>query len=399
MIYSRTINETDLFRDIKNLGDWKEDKETVFWYDQHDRLQRYLEFNKFIDPIHWKYLKENLDSKILIFYGDEYFNLNDVEAWAEVIKNYKINPFQIYLITIDENYSQWAKERLLELGITGVNIVSFNNLLRKTKTVITSNSITTHKFSSLSRNYNTWRLDLFANLYKKNLLENFNYTFNNVNPYSQPIEIISHTNILSDLKKLGHDPAELKSWVQKMPYSFSETSSNKWDDRIYKTILEADIHLLVESHYDPYRHFWNYKKKIKPNIFSPAFLTEKTYKVIMCKKPFIAFTTPYFMEEIENLGFKRFSKYIDESYDRIEDNKLRLNAIVSEIERISSLNKDDYYNLITNCKEVCNWNYRRLLTLKKNVNFRDKFDWINQYITLSKDYDVFNLFQLVEERK
>jgi hypothetical protein len=44
------------------------------------------------------------------------------------------------------------------------------------------------------------------------------------------------------------------------------------------------------------------------------------------------------LAKIRSFGFKTFSPWIDESYDNITNNYLRLEAIKREIDRISTIN-------------------------------------------------------------
>lgn len=65
-----------------------------------------------------------------------------------------------------------------------------------------------------------------------------------------------------------------------------------------------------------------------------AMITEKTYKAITMKHPFILLTRPHTLKVLKERGYKTFSPFIDESYDEILDDKLRLNAVTSEINRL-----------------------------------------------------------------
>jgi hypothetical protein len=48
---------------------------------------------------------------------------------------------------------------------------------------------------------------------------------------------------------------------------------------------------------------------------SNHFITEKTYRPIINRHPFVVQATAGFLENLHNKGFLTFSKYIDESYD------------------------------------------------------------------------------------
>ena len=118
-------------------------------------------------------------------------------------------------------------------------------------------------------------------------------------------------------------------------------------------IQSADFHLMVETHFDQRSFTGQFEFDRK---FGPSSITEKAYKAIACSRPFITFATPYFLEDLRNLGYKTFSPYIDESYDTEVDNVKRLNLIVAEVQRICKLSDDDYSQLVANCRSIAEFN-------------------------------------------
>ena len=161
---------------------------------------------------------------------------------------------------------------------------------------------------------------------------------------------------------------------------------NKWTAYSYCTIKRSDIHILIESHFDPFTTNFGERSLYRPDYFSPAFPTEKTYKVMSCKTPFIAYTTPYFLKELKQLGYKTFSPWIDESYDNIEDDTVRSSTIAQEIERINNLDTTSYNSLVNHCQDIAEENYAILIEKKNNIQFLDNFSWIKNYMHSNIDY-------------
>ena len=64
---------------------------SVFWHDQHDAAQHRLYFNDFLDYSISKHLRRDPTSKILLFYGDEYFNKLDIEIIAKALIETKVS--------------------------------------------------------------------------------------------------------------------------------------------------------------------------------------------------------------------------------------------------------------------------------------------------------------------
>jgi len=353
----------------------------VYLYDRHDRVIRNLEFNDFIDDIHWEHVRTDPATKILIFYPDEYFDITNINVFSKVIKDKKINPSQVYMLTMDSNFSKFAKDAFIKNEILGVHIANYNGLLKKVKRC-DSVGKPSKRFSAFSRNYNTWRLKLFLSLADQSMLDQFVYTFNNINPYYTPVKIFSHAVLHNDLIDAGFKDSENAiAWLKDIPYTIDDDLS-KWSNTIYKNIIRSRLHLIVESHFDPYL-YPSYREEFSqdygPNEYSPAFPTEKTYKPIACSRPFIAFSTPFFLEGLKQLGYKTFHPFVDESYDYIVDDNERLHAIVSEIKRLSSLSDSEFKKGIRGCKNTVEHNLKLMEQLQAEIVLPEEFNWLNDY--------------------
>lgn len=96
---------------------------------------------------------------------------------------------------------------------------------------------------------------------------------------------------------------------------------------------------------------------------APAlFITEKTYKPIYYKQPFIMVGCPYTLKHLKMLGYKTFNSIIDESYDSIEDPVLRMNAICKEIAKINSKSLDELEVLRKQIEDIVEHNHNHMFT-------------------------------------
>jgi hypothetical protein len=240
---------------------------------------------------------------------------------------------------------------------------------------------TLHKFSALSRNYRAWRLHIYARLAEKNLLKDFRYSFYNIFPYGE-VKYYDQETMLKDLTdtNFGKIDTTVTKWISKVPYTLDANDNvlNKWGDVTYDAILSSDIHLLIETHYDLFYYVPTTDRVYARNL-APSSITEKTNKPVACQKPFIAFSTPYFLEDFRQLGFETFSPYINEDYDREHDNLKRLNMIVDEIERILNLPKHEYDALVTGCLSIAARNQQKLLSKKDNSAYNEDFNFLRDY--------------------
>lgn len=381
MIYTKTNAYHGNFdpKFFKPLTEANFENNSVYWYDQHDWALKNTQFNQFLDQAHWEHLQRDPTSKILMFYGDEYYNWLDIEDWTLTLKKWNIRPDQVYILCLDENWVNWTKNQFSERDYNGVNIQCYNALMSRVDPQEEKSMV--KRFSVLSRNYSKWRLRLYTVLFNQNLLtRNFNYTFNNLNPYGA-VTVYPKKHVKKDLETLGFTlTPELENWVDGMPYSTKNNPiQKKLSADIYDLIQTSGINIVVESHFDP---FWNFNghRHMHPQHFSPSFPTEKMYKPIACHRPFIVFSTPWFLKEFKNLGYKTFHPYIDESYDDIQDDVERLNAIAKEVERLCNLTDADFINLMENCKKITEHNFKIMENLKKDVSLKPEFEWIEPYL-------------------
>lgn len=103
---------------------------------------------------------------------------------------------------------------------------------------------------------------------------------------------------------------------------------------------------------------------IKPDEFTPPgrVLSEKTFKTIAVKHPFILVANAKSLTLLKDIGYKTFSPWIDESYDNETDESIRMLMIVKEIKRLCELSTDQLNDFLNNVREICEHNYQVLLS-------------------------------------
>jgi hypothetical protein len=110
-----------------------------------------------------------------------------------------------------------------------------------------------------------------------------------------------------------------------------------------------------------------------------SFRTEKIWKPIAIGHPFIAVANAGFYRDLRNLGFQTFSKWIDETFDTIDNNQERL-ARIAEV--IRDLCQQDLAAFIKECYNVCKYNQQHLAEMRLQVRqeFPERFfQFIRQY--------------------
>ena len=351
--------------------------DTIYYFHYYYDLHEGVGLLNSMEDKHWDHLRTDPTARFIYENCNETFTYKLAHDIKQVIVEKNIHPAKLYIIVMDEVHRKFLTDRLTELAVYGVNIGVFNDLLAKTQ--VHDNQHTEHKFSMLSRNYRPWRLHLYAELAQQDLLKDFRYSFYNIFPYGE-VRYFDKDTMAKDLTALNFkiNPT-VDSWLSGVPYTLdaSDNVLNKWGDVTYDAILNADFHILVETHYDVSYYVDTSKGKLRD--LAPSSITEKTNKPIACGKPFIAFSTAHFLEDFRSLGFKTFSPYINESYDLEEDNHKRLIMIVAEIKRISELPKDQYDELVFNCRLIAAKNREILLSKKDNTAYNALFEFLRSY--------------------
>lgn len=97
-----------------------------------------------------------------------------------------------------------------------------------------------------------------------------------------------------------------------------------------------------------------------------VFFSEKIFKPIICKHPFILVSRPHSLTYLKKMGYKTFHPYIDETYDEIENDEQRLIAIVNEVERLSKQTDNEWIEWLTNIQDIVEHNYNIIMNKDKS---------------------------------
>jgi hypothetical protein len=90
------------------------------------------------------------------------------------------------------------------------------------------------------------------------------------------------------------------------------------------------------------------------------FLSEKTFKAIAMRHPFVMVSVPGTLEVLKRMGYRTFESIIDESYDLELDDGKRMLKVVYEIKRLCNLTDTELTDFLSKAKEICDYNHRVL---------------------------------------
>jgi hypothetical protein len=93
-------------------------------------------------------------------------------------------------------------------------------------------------------------------------------------------------------------------------------------------------------------------------INKELFISEKVLKPILMYQPFIVLSSYKYLNQLKKYGYKTFSDFWDESYDDIEDSKLRLKVVLELIRELNSKSIEELNELYQKTKDICIYNRR-----------------------------------------
>lgn len=110
-------------------------------------------------------------------------------------------------------------------------------------------------------------------------------------------------------------------------------------------------------------------EKIKENIhcFPCVFHSEKIFRAIRAKHPFVLLSTTNSVEALKEMGYKSYHPYINEDYDKIHDDYTRLTMVMNEVERLANMTDEETKIWLENVKPIADYNFELLKTKQFTV--------------------------------
>lgn len=138
-------------------------------------------------------------------------------------------------------------------------------------------------------------------------------------------------------------------------------------------ILDQDKKLFDESYYSLVTETLYYKHDTHTNMCYSIFFSEKIFKPIIMKHPFILVSTPHALKWLKRLGYKTFSPFINEDYDDEINDAVRLEMIVTEVKRLSEFTDEEWLDWQQKVASIVEFNYNVLMNktdfrITKNLN-------------------------------
>lgn len=301
-----------------------------------------------------------------------------------------------------EFYGFWERQHKLTL-IRSMNSLGVYDLEKISQTVTSGlYHQTTRRYMSLNNTWREHRFALLCLLESKNLLGKgyvsfslsphkvgFTQNAQKMSPYKGKLNRVTH---LDEKEKLELDE-HWSTWLDVVKRCFPlvaediERGTNAksrlpmildsndmgiylcWADHTYlfKFFKNSYFSIVTETGYMTYIPNYAPTQFLYAGHTSPRYISEKVFKAIGNKHPFLFVSLPNSLEIFNRLGYKTFEDIIDQSYDQEYDDSLRLLKITNETERLCNLRGQDLENFKNKCKPIVEHNFDTFLNRQNYI--------------------------------
>jgi hypothetical protein len=279
-------------------------------------------------------------------------------------KNIPANQILITTSNIKENiiHDQWCKQnKVTEKLIISPNYFFAHSakedinhiLLEDHISYKTKNNI--KLYSNLNRIVRDHRVLLGIMLNYKNLIELGHMSHDYIDmEYLNNLYYIMRKYNNSELNCINSKTFE--DFRAKLPLitDITDFTINQAPNFFTETYLKTWVSLITETYFFEY-----------PN--ESIFYSEKTFKPIRARHPFILVAPAGYLNNLKTMGFKTFDRWWDESYD-LESNPIsRLQKIVELVESLSKKSNKEWFEIYSEIQDTLEHNVNNL----KNNNWTD----------------------------
>lgn len=322
------------------------------------------------------FIKKNINQNTNFIFENirEGHSISSFEIIHEIINYLNLNAGSCYYISgalqAKEIYEIYCKNHNIsnKINIISVNYweyfsqQTFNKLQNEFSSDLTIKN-KEKNFLCFNRISRIHRTGLLALLYEKNLVENSYVSY-----YHNKFWINTPENFLRQLKiYLRHDIYEkVKNFVLSKTENFPLILNNSSGSNT-NTVMMSDKVYYDNSYFSVVTETFFYSfedQKFNDNL--SVFFSEKIFKPIMCKHPFLLVSRPNSLYFLKKMGYKTFHPWIDERYDIIEDDNERLIFIANEIERLCKQTPEQWLIFLQNLNNIVEHNYS--VIMKKQLD-------------------------------
>ena len=373
-----------------NMGYWNFFDETNNIFDAHHlRLQHQPHI---IDTHHCKFqYKEDLVNKIHIYnitvFNPQYFTDNEKIGFSVIDEQYKNDirsgrafvtifyPYEGYPGTPGnrdfEIVEKWREEALFPKN--SVHIIT-GNLIAEDDPVVKKSGIVVHPFCP----FEDWN----ANVVEEPLVDfkpvDDKYLFVSYNRNARYPRVFLGSKFLEyGLWDKGLISMGKPEWLESNNIMRIEgVKDNEWMELNHRlpATLDANLHFNLACNINMKDHEHTFCSVVTETLVEEGtmFLSEKIFKPMQVGHPFFVLGNRGTLAFLRDRGYHTFGEWWDESYDGVDDYRIRAEMIAKELKKLSEKSKEELaqiriemrdvivHNKIAHCKALIdNWGYKQ----------------------------------------
>jgi hypothetical protein len=332
------------------------------------------------------YIKQNIVDENTIVFFDNAYEGNTFSCFNgiyNIINILNLNPKKCFFLSggmqADTHHNEFCNSHKISTE-NKINVIIINTWERHMHHDVAKNSekfnfIIENKkknFLCFNRILRFHRVALLGLLYEKELVDNSFYSFFPTKTYGKKSSPFAYINDLLSEKTNNIVKRNIFKNMKNFPLLLNNLNAENTNG-----ILETDCELYHNSYFSLVTETFFFKQRTTEWDETSVFFSEKIFKPISCKHPFVLVGIHNSLHYLRELGYKTFSPYIDETYDIIENDEERLLAVVAEVERLCNQTPEEWIKWLENIEPIVTHNYNMLKnkTDSQNYIYKDIRTW------------------------
>ena len=278
-----------------------------------------------------------------------YFSRRTIDRFTANLRSSMIKPDKVTVLTGSANYLY--NELPFKLVHWGFNESVTSEFVKDYEIEKNADA---KRFLCLNLFPKAERLHFIYEMYKNNILDQFNFSL-----------CMGETKGLEDFYD-GKYPwpwdEDVENFALNSPYTLDKEQEQGFEeDRHLNMNVKGPYFSLPKFHaednllYIVTESIFNYCVPFRDNGMTRD-VSEKTWKPIGLKMPFIIIGQPFGLKRLRELGYKTFHTLWNEDYDNILDERLRIKAIVDLV--ISLSKREDFKEMVESCRDIVEHNFQ-----------------------------------------
>lgn len=328
-----------------------------------------------------KQLKDVKEGKAMIMYDQSLEGYQTTWLWDHFhkeCKDFDISPAAVIYVTGNmiarDQYSTWASANNITVKINVIPYAHFEeDVAQMSKDLFINVTVDDHikhktnnnikDFVCQQKRLRNHRVWFYLKLFENDLVNN---GLISMNPFSAHQAVLDGRTYSNETINAANNLLPLMIYGQ----NNTDKDDNYYIRRIVPEVyLDTWVTVVSDASFSDNDH--------------TLFLSEKVFKPIACRHPFIIMGNKGSLEKLKSLGYKTFEGFIDESYDSLPTFE-RYDAIISTIKKITNIQDKIFW--YESMRDILDHNYKVLQAsiFKENTAYKELELAHNNYFKLGK---------------